>query len=149
MLQEASGGRRGMRTWGRLPGQETEAHPEDKRGGGPGSPVPGHLGAGWALEGFLSGDREAAEGTGVAHRIVGWGRGVSADPLSRMGGWGGGLVLPGKITHGEASGGGVGPLLQIQPWSWRPGPWPTGSRPSSPSPTRPFAFSGFLWVFFS
>ena len=30
VLQEASGGRRGTRTWGRLPGRETEAHPEDK-----------------------------------------------------------------------------------------------------------------------
>lgn len=86
---------------------------------------------------------------GVARRIVGWGRGVSTDPLYRIGGWGGGLVIPGKITHGEASGGGVGPLLQIQPSSWRPGPWPTGPRPRSLSPTRPVALAGFSGVFFS
>lgn len=85
----------------------------------------------------------------VARRIVGWGRGVSADPLYRMGGWGGGLFLPGKITHSKALGGGVRPLLQIQPSSWRPGPWPTGSRPRSLNPTRPFALAGFSGVFFS
>lgn len=128
------------RTWRPLesPGEPSiggaERTTEDRRGR-QGKALTGWIAGRGALGSRLGGSAGPSRG-----RLGRW---ASADPLSRMGGWGGGLVHPEKITHGEASGGGARPLLWIQPSSWRPGPRPMGSRPHSPSPTRPSALAGF------
>ena len=75
---------------------------------------------GWrgkVLTGWIAGRGALGSGLGGSAgpgggRLGWW---ASADPLPRMGGWGGGLVHPEKITQSEAPGGGVRPLI-LEAW---------------------------------
>ena len=122
------------RTWRPLesPGEPSiggvERTAEDRQG------RHGKVLTGWIAGRGALGSRLGGSAGPSGGRLGWW---ASADPLSRTGGWGGGLVHPEKITQSEASGGGVRPLI-LEAW-----PLANGVQARSPSPTRPSALAGF------
>ena len=100
------------RTWRPLesPGEPSiggvERTAEDRQG------RHGKVLTGWIAGRGALGSRLGGSAGPSGGRLGWW---ASADPLSRTGGWGGGLVHPEKITQSEASGGGVRPLI-LEAW---------------------------------